>query len=149
MSHPDTGMPDAESYVPKWTDSRFVVIDRTGRWASAISAEANSSGDVDSVILTFESCTSTRDAVDFVGLKNTVGFILFLDGLERECLSFLGRLGRSHHHSQLLAVASDKHRDLLPVIMEAGVESVLFNVCDDIPVAGWARRVAKKLQRPE
>ena len=137
-------LPDAKRYLPDWTERRFVVVDRTGRWASAISAEANGHLDSDTAVLTFQSCESAREAADFWELRNTIGFVLFLEGMERECLGFLGRLGRSNYHREILVVATENHREILPVIMEAGVESILFDVSDDVPVAEWCRRAAAR-----
>lgn len=144
MSDDLSDIPSAAHYLPDWTERRFIVVERTGRWAPAISAEVNSHVKQGSSVLTFEACLTTRDAVDFIDLKNTLAFLLFLDGQERDCLAFLGRLGRSYRHHEILAVVTNVHRNLLPVIMEAGVQSVLTDVRDDIDVAEWCCRVAEQ-----
>ncbi|MEQ9408131.1 MAG: hypothetical protein RIK87_10420 [Fuerstiella sp.] len=168
-------LPAVDDYLPDWTAHRFVIIDPTARWASAISAEItqrlqhpsavaaeplpkhSASSDRASQITVsgqesgrrrqppmLESCRSTRDALHFCELENTVGIVLFLNGLERDSLGLLGRLARLPRQLPLLVVAPEHHSALLPLLMEAGADGVLFDVRHDIPVADWCLRILQR-----
>ena len=78
---------------------------------------------------------------------STLGIILFIDGIERDCLSLLGRLARLPLRPPILAVCAQRHKELLPTLLEAGVDTALFDVVNDIPIAAWCARVATNLSR--
>lgn len=134
-------IPTAEEFLPNWTERRFVVLDPSGRWAPAIGVQvhdvitrrklSNAGSPV------FESCQTARDALMLCEARYTVGAILFFSGVERECFNMLARLARWPQRPALLAICSAKHETLLPTMMEAGIDSVLFDVKNDVHIADW------------
>lgn len=138
-------LPGADDYLPDWTVRRLIVLEKTERWMPAVAAEVYTA--LSSAVAqhgprpVFESCTTAREAVLFGELQNTVGFILFMDQLERECLGVLARLGRLRRPLRVLVVATRRHADLVPVLMESGADAVLVDVADDVPIADWCLKV--------
>ena len=137
-------LPSSEDYIPQWTSRRIVVVDKSERWSPAISAEVWSRSLKQNV--RFEACDSTRDAQLYLEMKNTVGLILFLNGVERESCSLLGKLFRLPSLLPVMLVAEDRHRAIVPVLLEAGAMGVLFNVRDDIPIAEWCCRILQTFE---
>ena len=137
-------LPSAKDYLPDWSTRRFVVFDHSGRWTSAVSAEvaqrlaALKHQKANATV--FEACDSARDVLLLSELRSTIGVVLFLSGLERECLGVLSRLAKQPRHRPILIIAERRHRDLLPVLLEAGSDTVLFDIKDDIPIADWCLR---------
>ena len=74
---------------------------------------------------------------------NTRGVILFMSGLERECITLLGRLARRSPQPYVLAIGTEQHHELLPTLLESGADTVLFDVQNDIPVAEWCCRILR------
>lgn len=136
-------LPTAAEYLPDWTARRFVVLERSRRWAPAIATELNTFAGPALSRTLFESCSTAREAGHFLSLKNTVGVVLLLDGMERDCLGLLGRMARTNCVLPVLAVGTERHKDLTSVLMESGVQCVLLNIRDDVPVANWCRRVVE------
>lgn len=89
----------------------------------------------------FETCETARDVFLFCDQESTVGIVLFIDGLERECLSLLGRLARLPLRPPVLAICGERHKELLPTLLEAGIDAALFDVVNDIPIATWCVKV--------
>lgn len=139
-------LPQAEDYLPDWSAKRFIMLDPTRHWASPVttqtaqllSAEKSFSGRS----VEFETCETARDILLFSDQGSTLGIILFIDGIERDCLSLLGRLARLPLRPPILAVCAQRHKELLPTLLEAGVDTALFDVVNDIPIAAWCARVA-------
>ncbi len=137
-------LPSAKDYLPDWSTTRFVVFEPTNLWTPAISAEvqerlAATDPQIRSTPV-FDACHAARDVIMLAEVRSTVGFVLFLTGLERECLGILGRLARLPRQRPILIIAESVHRDLLPVLLEAGASTVLFDVKDDVPIADWCLR---------
>jgi hypothetical protein len=137
--------PKTEQYLPEWTRSRFVVLDISKRWSPAIHRETlqqtKNKDDAKACVVTFESCVTARDVLLCCEMRNTVALILFLDQLERECLTVLGGLMRRRQKVPILVVCEDHHEELIPVMLEAGVDTVLSNVHNDVRVSQWCVRV--------
>ena len=133
--------PHAEQYLPKWIITRFVVLDASGRWASAIHRETvqqlRQRGDSLDCVPEFQTCTTARDVLLCCEMRNTVGLILFADRTEKECLAALRGLLRRMQNLPVLLVGEDHHEELLPVMLEAGVQTALCNVKNDVPVGQW------------
>lgn len=135
-------------YLPDWLTVRFAVLDPTRRWANAVHrevidrlAETRSRSNYE---LEFETCTTARDTLLVCELTNTVAAIIFADGMEKECLSVLGGLSRRHRRLLTLIIATERHHELLPVLYEAGADTVLFDVRDDNPIAAWCVRCLER-----
>ncbi len=143
-------LPSAVDYLPNWSTSRIVVLEKSGRWTPAIAAEVHQRLDKThqqaGQTLVFERCSSARDAIFLSELRNSRGLVLFLKGLERECLGVLSRLARLPLKRPILVIAENVHRDLLPVLLEGGADTVLFNVRDDVPIADWCLRCRSQKQ---
>jgi len=121
------------------------VLDPTRRWAAPVATQT-------SLLLLaeplfsgrppeFETCDTARDVFLFCDQESTVGIILLIDGLERDCLSLLGRLSRLPLRPPVLAVCRERHTELLPTLLEAGVDAALFDVVNDVPIAAWCARI--------
>lgn len=135
-----------EVFLPSWTQRRFVVLDMSNRWAHAISAQVSerlqqTDAEVSDTCPVFDSCHLIRDVLLLCEAKNTVGAVLFISGIERECLNMLARLARWAERPVLLAVCNEKHEGLLPILMESGVDSVFFDVDNDVMISDWCVRV--------
>lgn len=89
----------------------------------------------------FENCKTARDVLLFCDQQSTKGLILFIDGIERDCVTILGRLARLHAKPPILVIGRDRHRELLPTLLEGGVDTTLFNITNDIPIAAWCVKV--------
>lgn len=132
---------------PDWSIHRFVVLDPSERWAEPIRRQLmNTVGsETKRHDIQFETCRSARDVLLLAELSNTVGLILFLDGLETECLNLLRRL--QHEGPAILGIGKLDHKPLIPVLIESGFSMVLIDVVNDIPIAKWCRRVLKDSHR--
>jgi len=142
-------IPGIEEFLPDWTPRRFVVLDMSDRWAAAIRAQVNDrlrkcATGISVPCPVFEGCQSTREALLLCEAKNTVGAVLFISGIERECLNILARVACWSERPALLAVCSSQHEGLLPMLMESGVDSAMFDVENDVPVSDWCVRVLKR-----
>ncbi|MEO1983505.1 MAG: hypothetical protein ABGZ24_23590 [Fuerstiella sp.] len=145
MSMPQ--VPAAEAFLPDWSVTRFLVVDRSGRWPSAIAAQVmdklrdrTGDGRNDGSIV-FDSFTTTKDLASVAQQINTAALVIFLDGLERECLTLLRRFVLAPRRPAILIVAAEHHQELMPVLLESGVDSLLFNAVNDIPIAEWCLRL--------
>jgi hypothetical protein len=132
-------VPAVEAFLPDWSVTRFLVVDRSGRWPSAIAAQVMDrlQDRADGGSIVFDSFTTTKDLASVAQQINTAALVIFLDGLERECLTLLRRLVLAPRRPAILIVADEHHQELMPVLLESGVDSLLFNVVNDIPVAEW------------
>ena len=141
MSESPPNVARMDEFLPDWSERRLVVLDSSHRWAPAVSAEVNAILERNSAFSgrkpVFESCETPREALLLCEARNTIGAVLFVSGMERECLSILGRMARWPTRPALLAVCTDEHRDLMPMLMESGIDAVLFNVTNDIAIAEW------------
>ncbi|MEP3479358.1 MAG: hypothetical protein ABJZ55_08935 [Fuerstiella sp.] len=72
-----------------------------------------------------------------VDLRISQGLILFFDGIEKECLSILSRLMDDPHECPMAAVLSPQHSDLIPVLLESNVVSIIMEPVNDVPIADW------------
>ena len=137
------GIPSAADYLPDWTSKRIVFLERSHRWAPAVETELRSSGGSALPQFSIDSCAVAREASQLLELKNSIGLVLFLDGIERDCLDLLGRVARSFREFPVLAVGLTPHRGLMPVLMESGVQSILFDPFDDVSIADWCLGVIR------
>ena len=87
--------------------------------------------------LVFDAYATTKDVANAAQQANTAALIIFLDGMERECLTLLLRFVQTPRRPAILVIADEHHQELMPVLLESGVNCVLFNVVNDIPVAEW------------
>lgn len=148
MSNTSLNILTAEEFVPDWTRHRFVVLDPTGRWASAIAAQVKcrlSQADVrNSSNPVFESCSTARETLLLSETRNTIGVVLLITGIERECLNLLAKIARWPKRPSLLAICSSEHEILLPMLLESGLDATMFDVEDDILIADWCVRVLSR-----
>lgn len=135
--------PSAARYLPDWTIRRLVLLERTSKWAAPVQEELNLLLRASGPPVQVESCQTSRDAMDLLELRNTVGLILFPAGVEKECCHLLGRLPALSQEPPTLVVADDSQRSILPVFLEAGPTSLLMNVQSDRPIADWCQRVVQ------
>ena len=141
MSMPQ--VPAVEAFLPDWSVTRFLVVDRSGRWPSAIAAQVmdtmrhSAGGCQDSGSIVFDSFTTTKDIASVAQQINTAAVVVFLNGLERECLTLLRRFVQAPRRPAILIVADEHHQELMPVLLESGVDCLLFNAVNDIPIAEW------------
>ncbi|MCP4782426.1 MAG: hypothetical protein GY903_05195 [Fuerstiella sp.] len=145
MSMPQ--VPAVEAFLPDWSVRRFLVVDKSGRWPPAIAAQVmeqlrdRTGGDQDGGSIVFDSFTTTKDLAPVAQQINTAALVIFLDGLERECLTLLRRFVLAPRRPAILIVADEHHQELMPVLLESGVDSLLFDVVNDIPIAEWCLRL--------
>ncbi len=145
MSMPQ--VPAAEAFLPDWSITRFLVVDRSGRWPSAIAAQVRGTlhdragGCPASGSIVFDSFTTTKNLASVAQQINTAALIIFLNGLERECLTLLRRFVQAPRRPAILIVSDEHHQELMPVLLESGVDCLLFNVVNDIPIAEWCVRL--------
>ena len=148
MPEPSVNTPRAEDYLPDWTVRRFIVLEPSGQWAPAVALQTAEILRNDSEFRgrppEFENCETARDVTLFCEHDSTVGLILFLEDVERDCLSLLGRLARLPLRPPILAVCKSQHRELFPTLSEAGVDTALFDVVNDIPIAEWCVRILQR-----
>ena len=145
MTVPTSISPTA-NYLPDWSEKRFVVLDPSKRWASAISLQVQQERATHEAGVFFESCQTSREALLLCESANSVGLIVFLEGLERECLGLLRRLGTESNQPTVLVVGKSRHAELMPVILEAGVSAFLVDVENDIPIANWCASLVNRLE---
>lgn len=126
---------------PNWSIHRFVVLDPSGKWAEPIRRQLAEFNSVSTGLsdIQFESCGSSRDVLLLAELANTIGLILFLDGMETDCLNLLRRL--QHQGPAILGIGTDAHKPLIPVLVESGLSMVFTEVKNDIPIARWCHNV--------
>jgi len=139
--------PDVETFLPDWSVTRFMVVDRSGRWSSAVAAQVRhklhdaGSRALEMGTFVFDTCATTKELASIAQQVNTAGLVIFLDGLERECLTFLRRFLQAPRRPAILIVADERHQELMPVLLEADVDSLLFNVVNDVPIAEWCLKL--------
>ena len=127
-------LPSAADYLPNWATRRIVILEPTRRWTSAIAAEVAEQNHS----ATFEQCDAVRDVSMLAEMRSTAALVLFLDGFERECMSLIGRLSQLPSTIPTLLVASwERHRSIIPALMEGGASHVLFDVRNDTEIADW------------
>lgn len=137
-------IPSISNYLPEWSEARFVVLEPATRWAPAIGlevAECLKRSQNQGRRVRFESCRATRDVLLLGEAASTVGLILFIQGMERDCLGLLRRLPNLTNRPDVLVVCETQHTALIPVILESGVSSVLMDVKNDVPIAEWCHKV--------
>ena len=141
------GIPTAADYLPDWAAPRFLIVEKQNYWTGAIASEVRSRISSDMTAPVFEHCASTRDALLAAELRNTIGIVLCLPGLEKEILGLLGRLSRIPHRQwPILAIGQRLHQDILPALMESGVQKMMVDIRDDLECSLWCLRVLG--QRP-
>ncbi|MEZ6062735.1 MAG: hypothetical protein R3C19_20515 [Planctomycetaceae bacterium] len=157
MTDPDSNF-DIDSLLPDWSRSVFLVLERNPHWSSAVAAEFRTrlvgtsavrgadhellAGGVTEV--DFVSLTASRDVVARLGTTTVLGIIAVLSDVERDGLVLLGRLARlSRAVPPVLMLGDARHRELVPVLYEAGASSVLIDQPTDIHVAEWCRNVVQ------
>jgi len=147
VTKPVPGIPQAESYLPNWSCTRFVVLDADQRWSVPIATQVTNELAASKTLRgrppDFEPCRTARDALLYCDQQATLGLILFVNGMERECLTLLGRLARLPLRPPILAICSTRQTELLPVLTEAGVTATLFDVVNDVPIADWCLKVIR------
>ncbi|MEZ6124878.1 MAG: hypothetical protein R3C49_17155 [Planctomycetaceae bacterium] len=147
-----TGHRQAERYLPDWTLRHFLVLDPSKRWAAPIALEVNSQlldrEGFQGRTPVFETLLLPKEVLLFSDQSSTAGIIIVLFGLEGDCLGLLRRLSRQARRPPILILASDSHRGLLPVLMEAGADTVLFEVRSDLQPAEWCLAVLTARPRP-
>lgn len=145
MLSPSANTPRAEDYLPDWAIRRFIMLETSGRWAPVVALQTaqllKRSATFTGRLPKFETSETARNAAMFCDQDSTVGLILFFENMERDCLSLLGRLARLPLKPPLLAVCQQRHRDLLPILSESGVNTTLFDAVDDNDIAEWCVRV--------
>jgi len=127
-------------HLPDWSERVFVLLDPTGRWAGAISAELTASMNRTAAAceqFAFETCTTVRQVSDLCDAPHVAGLILFFSGFEREVLGLLRTIWNRCPGIPILMICEQKHHDLIPVILESGVSSVLSDITSDLPIARW------------
>ena len=145
MSMPQ--VPAVEAFLPDWSVTRFLVVDRSGRWSSAIAAQVidklrdRAGVRPDSGSIVFDSFTTTKDLASVAQQNNTAALVVFLNGVERECLTLLRRFVHAPRRPAILIIADEHHQELMPVLLESGVDCMLFNAVNDIPIAEWCLRL--------
>ena len=148
VSNTSLNMLTAEEFVPDWTQHRFVVLDPTGRWSSAIAAQVkcrlSETDGRNSCNPVFESCRTARETLLLSEARNTIGVVLLIAGIERECLNLLAKIARWPKRPSLLAFCSSEHEILLPMLLESGLDATMFDVEDDILIADWCVRVLSR-----
>jgi len=131
----------ADRYLPDWSTTQFVVLDRSRRWAAPIAAQVavnlHQRPDFVGRPPEFETCETAKDVLLFCDQPSTQGAILLITGIERECLTLLARIARAPTQPPVLAICETQHRELLPTLLEAGVHTALFDVVNDVPIADW------------
>lgn len=110
-------------------------------WAAAVQTELQILLPDSAGLISVESCQSSRDAMDLLKLRNSVGLILVPAGIEKECCHLLSKTAMLSRERPALIVAEDQHRGVLPVLLESGPCSVLMNVTNDRPIALWCEQV--------
>lgn len=145
MLSPLANTPRAEDYLPDWAVRRFIMLETSERWEPVVTLQTaqllKRSDTFTGRLPEFETSKTARDAAMFCDQDSTVGLILFFESMERDCLSLLGRLARLPLRPPLLAICQQRHRGLLPILSEAGVNTTLFDAVNDNAIAEWCVRV--------
>jgi hypothetical protein len=146
-------LPDVEAFLPDWSVTRFLVVDQSGRWSSAIAAQVSEklqdirSGSQEFGKIVFDSYPTTKGLAPVAQQVNTAALVIFLDGLERECLTLLRRFLTAPRRPATLIIADERHQELMPVLLESDVDTLLFNVVNDVPIAEWCVRLMSDRSR--
>lgn len=133
--------------LPDWSEKRFIVLDPSNRWAAAIGLQMHHDQADNQTGVFFETCSTTREALLLAESSNSIGLIVFLKGLERDCLGMFRRLSSAPNQPRMLVIGTSGHAELMPVILEAGASGFLLEVENDIPIADWCRQLLQDLRR--
>lgn len=119
------------------TIQTFDILEPTGLWAPAVSRELAERWNNRTGISRVSGWANSKQFQTGIDPRTSQGLILFLDGIEKECMSILSRLMDDPHECPLAAVLNSHHRDLVPVLLESNVTSVIMEPVNDVPIADW------------
>lgn len=123
------------------TIQQFDILDPSGLWAPAVSRELSERWDHrpgTPQVFGWKKSTQLQAGID---PRTSQGLILFFAGIEKECLSILSRLMTEAYQCPLAAVLNRQHHDLVPVLIESNIKSVIMEPANDVPIADWCLAV--------
>lgn len=120
-----------------WTVQTFHILEPSGLWAPAVSRELADRWQHRSGTPKVVGWTTSKQFQTGIDSRTSQGLILFFDGIEKECLSILGRLMDDPQECPVVAVLNSHHSDLGPVLLESNVVSVIMAPVNDVPIAEW------------
>ena len=134
-----------DSLYPDWTIRKFLVLENGERWTPAISRQLKESVKAANIPISVgvERVPDVRSLLKQSQQATTPGVILFLESRERECVTAISRISQLTSHPFVLAVGSGKHQELLPVLLESGICTPLFDIVNDVPVVEWCIKVVR------
>lgn len=120
-----------------WTVQTFDILDPTGLWTPAVSRELADRWNPRPGNAAVTGWANSKQFQAGVDLRISQGLVLFFDGIEKECLSILSRLMDDPNDCPMAAVLMSHHRDLVPVLLESNIVSVIMEPVNDVPIADW------------
>lgn len=120
-----------------WTVHNFDLFDPTALWAPAVSRELGDRWPPRPGVPDVSGWTNSKQFHTGADLRISQGLILFFDGSEKECLSILSRLMDDPHECPMAAVLNSHHSNLVPVLLESNVTSIMMEPVNDVPIADW------------
>lgn len=133
----DSDKINASADLSIWQIQTFDLLEPTGRWAPTVSRELTDRWGKRMGIPKVSSWPHSKQFHLGVDSRTSQGLILFFDGIEKECLSILSRLMDDPYECPIAAVLNSHHRDLVPVLLESKVRSVIMEPVNDVPIADW------------
>ncbi len=145
----------AETHEP--SDKIILVLEPGTEISSALTAELRESGWNDQRPAAGASVSGRPEGVRVESVQNSqtvllqlhqravVGLILDLNHFGRESLALLRQLQHCHPRPETIAAGSDRHCELIAVLLEAGCTALLTELPFDIRLACWVRRLFRTL----
>lgn len=131
----------AASLFPDWNARRFHLLDPSERWAPAICRELASRWGDRAGSPAVVGCQNSKQLQTALASSTSRGLLLFFEGIEKHCLAILGRLIDAPTSTPIAAVLRGEHSDLIPVLLESGVTSIIMEPVNDLPMADWCLAV--------
>lgn len=128
---------NAKADFRDWTVQTFDFLEPTGVWAPTVSRELAERWNNRTGTPRVTGWGKSRQFQTGIDPKTSQGLVLFFAGIEKECLSILSRLMDDPQECPVVAVLSSHHRDLVPVLLESNVTSVIMEPVNDVPIADW------------
>lgn len=124
-------------FLPDWSTRHFYLLDPSGIWAPLVSLEIADRWGNRIGVPRVTGIGDSRQLLAGNSIRTAEGLILFCDQIEKECLSVLSRLMDLGSVCPVAAALKEHHRDLIPVLLESGVTSIIMEPTSDVPLADW------------
>lgn len=125
------------SFLPDWNAKCFHVLDPSEVWGPAICRELAARWKDRAGFPSVVGSQNPKQLQQNLKSSTPEGLLLFFEGIEKHCLAIIGRLMDDPKDLPIAAILNREHRDLIPVLLESGVTTVMMEPINDIPMADW------------